>query len=365
MEKFKILSLDGGGVRGIITAEILKEVERVTRSLYGQELWQYFDMVAGTSTGSLITVMIAKRMDATAILQKYYEVAAQVFPKQLSETVSEKLINSTSWLPLVGGTFKELFGKIPTVTQQFKNYEYDNKPLIRILKEVLGEETTLETLAPNNKPLVLIPAYNLDQASFVTFNNSPQEGYGGIPVWQACLASAAAPVYLPRVDIAGRAFIDGGVASNNPSLLAMSLALETHSNLTLDDISIVSIGTGRTTKSFTLEEVQNWHPLSWATNVADIFMEPPIEVTECIAHTLMNRTQSGGYLRLNFELNTPGDSEDLKEVVYKNRYTKVKLNERIDLAEEKSLKALECAARAFVKEELVGERLQEFMRGNS
>jgi hypothetical protein len=358
MAKFNILSLDGGGVRGIITATILTEVEKVTQSLHQQNLGEYFDLVTGTSTGSLITAMIARGMTADEIVKKYFDLAKQVFPQKKSELIAEKL----GHIPWIGRSLKSVADKISAGSQQLETYEYDNKPLIKILKDILGEETTLDELAPNHKPLVVIPAYNLGKASFVEFNNSPSGGYGGIPAWQACLASAAAPVYLPRVDIGGWAFIDGGVAVNNPSLLATAFALDTYPDLTLDDIRIVSVGTGSSKKSFTLEDAQKWHPISWAMNVTDIFMEPPIEVIECITHTLFNRTEKGRYLRLNFDLNTEYDSDKQEDrTEFKNRYTGEKLFDRIDYAEEGSLKSLEKAAKHFIKEEEVKERLTEFL----
>lgn len=77
---FKILSLDGGGIRGIASVQMLQEVERNIRDTYGLELHQYFDMIAGTSTGSIIAAGLAKGLTTEDLLKLYQDNAAQIFP---------------------------------------------------------------------------------------------------------------------------------------------------------------------------------------------------------------------------------------------------------------------------------------------
>lgn len=82
---FKILSLDGGGIRGVITARILQEVERQIQQQQGKSLHEYFDLIAGTSTGSILTAGIAAKKNSSELVQLYQEQGKQIFPIERKE----------------------------------------------------------------------------------------------------------------------------------------------------------------------------------------------------------------------------------------------------------------------------------------
>ncbi|NET41586.1 MAG: hypothetical protein F6K15_06510 [Okeania sp. SIO2B3] len=79
---FKILSLDGGGIRGVIAARILIEIEKKIKEQKGKSLHEYFDLIAGTSTGSIIAALIATGTESTNILKLYQEEGINIFPYQ-------------------------------------------------------------------------------------------------------------------------------------------------------------------------------------------------------------------------------------------------------------------------------------------
>ncbi|NEO77261.1 patatin-like phospholipase family protein [Moorena sp. SIO4G3] len=80
---FKILSLDGGGMRGVISARILQDIEKTIRKQHGQELHEYFDLIAGTSTGSILAAGIACKMTAGELIKLYEQEGENIFLKSV------------------------------------------------------------------------------------------------------------------------------------------------------------------------------------------------------------------------------------------------------------------------------------------
>jgi uncharacterized protein len=238
----RILALDGGGLRGILSLGILKHVEDTLRRRHGGDrefrLCHYFDLIAGTSTGAIIAAALATGMSVDEVIGHYQQLGREVFTKD--------------WLRL--GVVRA---------------RYDEAALIVNLKRVFGEKRTLGD--DSLKTGVLIVTKRLDTGSPWPLGNNPAGRYfragkdddwisnGDFPLWQVVRASTAAPSYFDPESItiaaaAGKApqtgtFVDGGVSPfNNPSLQALMYATlcgyRVNWTPRADRLLVVSVGTG-------------------------------------------------------------------------------------------------------------------------
>ncbi len=237
----RILALDGGGLRGILTLGILKSIEGELGARHGDDpafrLCHYFDLIAGTSTGAIIAAALAIGMSVDEITEEYRELGSRVFTRSL-------------------------------LRQGLLRAKYDESRLIEELKTVYGADTTLGSEKLLTGLLVVIK--RLDTASPWPVSNNPNGKYfrsrpggtignGDYKLWQAVRASTAAPDYFDpeRITIAQLPnhppvygdFVDGGVSPfNNPALQAFMYATAQGYRINWptgeDKILLVSIGTG-------------------------------------------------------------------------------------------------------------------------
>jgi uncharacterized protein len=237
----RILALDGGGLRGILTLGILQRIEDVLRERHGGgedfRLSHYFDLIAGTSTGAIIAATLALGWKVEDIRAKYMSLGERVFQKS----------------PLRFGVVRA---------------KYDEARLIDELQTVYGPERTLGS--PEIQTGLLVVTKRLDSGSWWPLGNNPRGKYfagrpGGTignadyPLWQVVRASTAAPYYFDPETITisqpseGKPlqgeFVDGGISPfNNPALLAFMYATLDGYRLGwstgADRLQLVSIGTG-------------------------------------------------------------------------------------------------------------------------
>jgi patatin-like phospholipase/acyl hydrolase len=304
---FRILSLDGGGIRGVISARLLQEVDRQLREHCGQSVGEYFDMIAGTSTGSLIAAAIAVGYTPEDLVDIYRNQGLEIFPYQ-------KLLDSARWkLVLKYGWSAPKFSnegivKVVSGLERFKAGDGYVE-----LKDA-GRKTP-DQAVPG--PILLILAYDAEYRNTTFFTNyhpgTPKKWYDSQPLWKVCVASAAAPTYFPAMELthtekAGDIeetwsfpHVDGGVTANNPALCAISRAIELGHRL--EDIQLLSIGTGQNKKPLAFREIEGWGLIKWGLRIADVFMEGQAEVQGNICLNLLGGKSSNRYLRLQFDLN--------------------------------------------------------------
>lgn len=194
---FKILSIDGGGIKGLYSSTILEHLEKK----YQAPISDYFDMLCGTSTGGLISLALSLKIPATEISKIYSEKGILIFPKR-----------------------NKFWGKI---RQTLWKGKYSDKPLKKILAELFGERTLAES---NN--LLCIPSYSYTDAKPRVFKYDHTEGEmvkdNGAFYRDIALATSAAPTFFPLAEIDyydRKQFIDGGVWANNPALVGIIEAL--------------------------------------------------------------------------------------------------------------------------------------------
>jgi len=245
----RILALDGGGIRGILTLEFLKAVESLIKKRFGEKtrLCDYFDLIGGTSTGSIIAAGLACGMTVDALQALYRNIGASVFqPGRLGRLLPESL----------QGKFAP---KFPC------------QPLQAELDRQLGADTTLDSARILTG--LMIMTKRLDTISPWPLNNGGRGQYaaedGALHLTQVIRASTAAPTYFAPEEIAihardgsvvNGAFVDGGVTPfNDPALqLLMLAALQGHGfswPTGRDRLLIVSVGTGQYKEARPAEEL--------------------------------------------------------------------------------------------------------------
>jgi len=242
-EQKRILALDGGGVRGIFTIEILAKIESLLRQHYQKPdlvLAEHFQFMAGTSTGAIIATLLSWGKPVADIRDLYLERCKEIFPKR-SPWKIWKLPN------FIGA----LYGS-EALASFLKNYFVDDET---------GQPALLGT--KNLKTTLLICMRNATTGSAWPVTNHPRAKYNQtdhadcnlkIPLWQLVRASTAAPIYFRpeeiKLDQSAFAFVDGGVTSyNNPALIAFLMATQPCYRMEWptgpDRLLVVSVGTGR------------------------------------------------------------------------------------------------------------------------
>ena len=214
-ETFKILSIDGGGIKGIFPAGILVEFEE--QCLGGGHIGDYFDLITGTSTGGIIALGLGAGLTARAMLELYLHEGHRVFPPR-QRAKSRGLLNRV-----------------------FHN-RYDRSELDELLQQVLDSKTLRDS-----KYRLLIPATEAKHGDPCVYKTPHHPGYfldGDKPMWEVAAATSAAPTYLKPVIQDGYVLLDGGIWANNPTMMGLVEAL-TCFNVVREQITILSIGCGQ------------------------------------------------------------------------------------------------------------------------
>jgi patatin-like phospholipase/acyl hydrolase len=356
---FKILSLDGGGIRGVLSARLLQEVETTIRETKNQELHQYFDLITGTSTGSILTAGIACQMKAQEMIDIYLEEGKNIFLDSVREQRKWRKLSQA-----VGSKLNDIVSKLVGGNVLFP-HERGEQGLAKILqKKLIHPELGSPKISQIAKPHILIPAYDVYSRNTTWFNNcvNEREWYYNTDLWKICTASASAPTFFPPYELPyneeeSLPHIDGGVSANNPALMAIAHALliEKTKELKLGDIAVLSIGTGDTTCPYSYQEIKGWGMLGWAKKLPDMFMSPPTSNTEAICEQILESV-GGDILRLDFDLNNrfqgepqPGRlrpllDEPYNEYIFKQKNEPKKISEDIDNPENcpELIEAAEC-----------------------
>lgn len=258
----RILSLDGGGIRGALSLGYLKKIETILRKKENNPnyvLSDYFDLIGGTSTGAIIASLLALGKPVDEIKDMYMELGGEIFAGKRNW-----------WNPLE--------------TYRFFKSEFSEKSLVKNLKKYLGDITLG---SERIKTGLCIVAKRADTNSTWFFLNHPKglfyESNQNIPLWQLLRASSAAPSYfIPQsIDIGNgeiAAFVDGGVSmANNPSLNLLMIAtmkgFPFKWKLGEENLKLVSIGTGYTEYNKYAKQIDESWLLSWAKSVPDMLMQ--------------------------------------------------------------------------------------------
>lgn len=273
---YTILSIDGGGIRGIIPGQLMVTLEaklaaRVDqtpslKSVYpdGIRLADFFDFFAGTSTGGILTSLYLcpddqqrPRFTAQNAVDLYLEYGDDIFEISVWKKVASG-----------DGVLDE---------------KHDATQLERILKRYFGSTKLSELLRP-----CLITSYDIRKRRTHFFNKNDADTLGkshDFLIRDVCRATSAAPTYFETaliysLDDVSYPLIDGGVFANNPALCAYSEVRNMKPELTAKDMLIVSLGTGSENESYSYNVARNWGSIGWVRPVIDIMMSGAAEVTD-------------------------------------------------------------------------------------
>ena len=201
-KNFNILSIDGGGIKGIFPAALLAQIE--TQLLQGISVAEYFDLITGASTGGIIALGLANKLKATNMLEIYMDRGEEIFPP-----------NSNG-----------LFGKMKAVGSEILNtflYRYDHEPLNAILSEVFGERILREC---HNR--LCIPSFDGKYSEVYIFKTPHHPDYhldANEKLTTVARATSAAPTFFHPLDTGQFTFVDGGVWANCPVMIGIVDAL--------------------------------------------------------------------------------------------------------------------------------------------
>ncbi len=314
-KKVRILSLDGGGIRGVIPATIVAYIEKEIQKEKGENarIADYFDMIVGTSTGGLLTGFYLKpnpnpdgpttEFEAEQALKIYTERGYDIFNKSKRKGYSiRQLFNATQYNP---ACLEEI------LRSHFRVKDENGKERDLMMHELV-RPCTVTTYNMNNRSSLFMRSTDIDR----------EDGPRKYKVWEALRSTSAAPTYFPPAEAYNYALpinddnrlynLDGGVFANNPTICAYAEAR----NMIFPDrgileppsasqMLILSIGTGG--GNFALDGYQKaskWGVISWAKSIPNIMMDGSIDTTNYqmrqIYNTL-NKEHHDSYLRIDVE----------------------------------------------------------------
>jgi len=326
--KATILSIDGGGIRGIIPAVILNYIEKRLQSLTGNNnttLADYFDLVAGTSTGGMLACFyLLPPMPGQKSHSRYF---------------------ATDAIDMYARHGKEIFNR------KFLRYgvaqnKYPATGLEKILYDCMGETT----LAQSRKNCI-VTAYDVTERKAVLFTSPEARKYDhrNYLMRDVARATSAAPTYFELAAIrsmggAPSYLIDGAVYAGNPTMCAVVEANKTVfgtcANPAVNDLYIVSLGTGKDKKIYDYNKAKGWGAVGWALPMIDILLSASAEVVDYQMRQLFKVAGcSDCYVRLEPELG--------------------KAKSDMDDASDENIRELKDAGERYVKDHL--EELDEIV----
>ena len=311
----RILSIDGGGIRGIIPGQVLVSLEQKLQEISGNpdfRIADAFDLIAGTSTGGILTCLYLCP-DKNTGKPKFSAPEAVDLYLQHGDNIFDVSI----------------FRRIESL-DGVAEAKYSADALEKALKDYLGDIKLGDLLKP-----CLITSYDITRRQAQFFNSADVKTQGS--GWDFYLrdvarATSAAPTYFEPANISSLdrqvyPLVDGGVFANNPTMCAWVEAYNAHPELKVSDLHILSIGTGEVDKSYHYPEAKNWGKIGWIGPVLDIMMSG---VSETVDYQMRKLFKSAGYpdqyLRLQLDLQNFSD-----------------VDRSMDNASEKNMRALERA----------------------
>jgi patatin-like phospholipase/acyl hydrolase len=298
---YNILSIDGGGVRGVVAARLLQRLENECPGLMSK-----FDLYAGTSTGALASLSFAAGLSVDDVFDLYRARVKEIFKQSFWRKLNFNIFIS----------------------------KYDNKGLSKAIRNVFGE-TRLSDLPRK----VVIPTFDLD--GFTSEHRVYKPTFytnllGSIScnelVADIAIASSSAPTYFPSFN----GYIDGGIAANSPSVSAIAQALnkDTHPIPKLTDINLLSIGTGKI-DYYVKGKRLDWGILQWGPKMVDMFFYADLFVADYQARQFLESR----YCRINPLLDNCYDLDDVKSVdKLIDNVDRFDLTESIEWVKQKLLK---------------------------
>ena len=351
----RILSIDGGGIRGIIPARVLAAIEERT----GVPTAENFDLIAGTSTGGILALGLSRpdnegnpQFTAADLANIYGERGEEIFNRDQREVTGleariapvrellARIVNvpGIEGLPGIGPLVAPIREVLPHL-EGLTDERYSNEGLIGVLRDQFGDTTLGDALTRT-----MVTTYDM-QSRRPIFLRSWEPIDAAVQMSDAALATSAAPTFFEPVQLTigeqARTLIDGGIFVNTPTVSAYAEAIGIFPGET--DFFVLSLGTGESTQQLDYQDAVNWGKLEWLPELLECMFDGMSDATD----DQMERILGANYIRLQRNLQ-PG-------------------NERMDDATPGNILALEELAREIIALPVVDRicnRLVEAMPNN-
>ena len=273
---FNILSFDGGGIRGVLSINLLDKIQKEVLNLVKTS-----NMISGTSTGSLIALGLAYGISPSEI--------SKMYSKENLEYIFDKSYS------------------------QISRPKYDNNHLKEVLLNIFPENLKLKDLGK----LVVIPTFYLGDEynswKAIFYNNIPNSETENYRVVDVAMASSAAPVFFPSYD----AHIDGGIIATDPSLASIIYAIDKQLGKNIEKIRLLSFGTGYCYNSIN-EDTSKWGVIEWLTKKnPDIpILAVTLEGNAQISKIFSKKILDNNYYRVNPKMDNDVSMDDTKSIDY-------------------------------------------------
>ncbi|WP_421873430.1 patatin-like phospholipase family protein [Marinoscillum sp.] len=323
MKPINILSIDGGGIRGIVPGTILVQCEQE----FGIKVADYFDFIAGTSTGGILTCaylcpsdddLTKAKFTAEEVVGLYFDKGKQIFDDPF-------------------------FHKLRSIWGVF-GAKFPGKGIDSALQEYFGEVWLSQLLKP-----CLITSYDITNRNghFFTQHDAKVKTDYDFLIKNVSRATSAAPTYFDCAHIENKdgetfTLVDGGVFVNNPAMCAYAEIRDGFKNsegnpATAKDMKILSLGTGFSKKHYLYQKARKWGMAQWVRPVIDIMMSGSVEVDDFYLKRIFETTDHPNqYLRINSKM--PGDVDPEMDNVTQANMTALKnLGEELFQANKEQL----------------------------
>lgn len=284
----RILSIDGGGIRGIIPGMVLASLEEKLKSYSknpNAHITDYFDFFAGTSTGGILTSILLYPSEKDPTRPKFS--AKEAMSIYLEH--GEEIFHASKWRRLLSK-----FGLLSEI--------YNEEVLEKVLKEYFGDTKLSQLVKP-----CIITAYNIELRKNHLFRQQKAVSHGDsrdFYLKDVCRATSAAPTYFSVAEIFSLAhtrhvLVDGGLFAHNPAISALIEVLKTFNTFNINDIHILSLGTGLTKNAYNYEDFKKKWAISIGPSLVDIMTSSSSESNEYFLKQLFRSVnQMGNYIRL-------------------------------------------------------------------
>jgi patatin-like phospholipase/acyl hydrolase len=280
----RVLSIDGGGIRGLIPALVLAEIERRTE----RRVADLFDLISGTSTGGILACALARPGPDGRPLYTAEELT------ELYVSEGPKIFNRSAL-------------KVITSVDGIIDERYENAGLRVALTRYLGGAMLSDALVP-----VLLTAYEIEDrfAFFFRSQRAVSEPGYDFTLVDAALATSSAPTYFEPVRVTDAdgmrtyALVDGGVFASNPAMCAFVDLVSAGSG---DEVELIaSLGTGEQIRPIPYAQARNWGALEWARPIIDVLLSSATETVDFQLERLLRER----YMRLQIRLEVAQDDMD-------------------------------------------------------
>ena len=272
-ERVRVLSIDGGGIRGIIPALVLAELERRA----GRRTFELFDLIAGTSTGGILACALCAPdpLPAAELVGLYGERGPEIFDRSLFQRIrsAEGLLDE----------------------------KYDEAALERVLDHYLSDKRLSEA-----RPDLIVPAYDTAGPGpyFFKTRKARESEADDFPLSTVARATSAAPTYFEALPAGERSLVDGGVFAVNPAMCAFAEVVRFKPGA---ELYVLSLGTGERTDRRDWDQVKDWGLVEWARPILDVVFDG---ISDAVDYQLTQALPEDRYWRLQTELKGASDALD-------------------------------------------------------